>query len=53
MGGMMKYVFFVIFLKEFNINNGSYVEWIGNLMDLMFNFKVIECFCVFVGSENG
>lgn len=41
-GGMMKYAFPVIPLKEFQITNGSYVEWTGNPMDPLLNFKATE-----------
>lgn len=52
-GGMMKYALPVIPLKEFNINNGSYVEWTGNPMDPMLNLKATERLRASVGSENG
>lgn len=32
-GGLLKYSLPVIPLKDFTINNGSYVEWTGNPMD--------------------
>ena len=41
-GGMMKYALPVIPLKEFQIQNGSYVDWTGNPMDPMLNFKATE-----------
>lgn len=41
-GGMMKYAFPVIPLKEFQIVNGSYVEWTGNPMDPLLNFTATE-----------
>lgn len=41
-GGMMKYALPLIKLKEFQINNGSYVEWTGNPMDPMLNFKATD-----------
>ena len=50
---MMKYALPVIPLKEFNINNGSYVEWTGNPMDPMLNLKATERLRASVGSENG
>ena len=52
-GGMMKYALPVIPLKEFNINNGSYVEWTGNPMDPMLNLKATERLRASVGSESG
>lgn len=41
-GGMMKYALPVIKVKEFQINNGSYVEWTGNPMDPLLNFKATD-----------
>lgn len=41
-GGMMKYAFPVIPLKEFQIVNGSYVEWTGNPMDPLLSFTASE-----------
>lgn len=41
-GGLMKYALPVISAKEFSINNGSYVEWTGNPMDPMLNFKATD-----------
>lgn len=49
----MKYTLSVTPLKEFSINNGSYVKWAGNLMDPILNLKAIERLCVSVGSESG
>lgn len=41
-GGMVKYALPVIPLKEFKVNNGSYIEWRGNPMDPILNFKATE-----------
>lgn len=41
-GGVMKYSLPVIAAKEFSINNGSYVEWTGNLMDPSLNFTATD-----------
>lgn len=41
-GGLMKYSLPVIAAKEFAIDNGSYVEWTGNPMDPMLNFKATD-----------
>lgn len=41
-GGVMKYDLHVIAAKEFAIDNGSYVEWTGNPMDPMLNFKATD-----------
>ena len=41
-GGLMKYALPVIAAKEFAIDNGSYVEWTGNPMDPMLNFKATD-----------
>ena len=41
-GGLMKYAWPVIAAKEFAIDNGSYVEWTGNPMDPMLNFKATD-----------
>ena len=41
-GGLMKYALPVIEAKEFAIDNGSYVEWTGNPMDPMLNFKATD-----------
>ncbi len=52
-GGMMKYALPVIPLKEFQINNGSYVEWTGDLMDPMLNFKATERTRASVANDDG
>lgn len=49
--GMMKYALPVLPLKEFNITNGSYVEWSGDLMNPTLNFKAVERVRATVGSE--
>lgn len=41
-GGLMKYALPVIPLKEFKINDGSYLEWTGNPMNPTLNFKATE-----------
>lgn len=41
-GGLMKYALPVIAVKEFAIDNGSYVEWTGNPMDPTLNFKATD-----------
>ena len=38
----MKYALPVIAAKEVAIDNGSYVEWTGNPMDPMLNFKATD-----------
>ena len=38
-GGLMKYSLPIIAVKEFAIDNGSYVDWTGNPMDPMLNFQ--------------
>ncbi len=52
-GGMMKYALPVIPLKEFKINNDSYVEWTGDPMDPMLNFRATERMRSSVGSDGG
>ena len=41
-GGIMKYSLPVIPLKEFQINNGSYVDWRGDPMNPTLNLKATE-----------
>lgn len=41
-GGMVKYALPIIPLKEFNIQNGSYVQWAGNPMNPMLNLTATE-----------
>lgn len=52
-GGMMKYALPVIPLKEFQIQNGSYVDWTGNPMDPLLNFKATERVRASVAQEDG
>ena len=52
-GGMMKYVLPVIPLKEFQIQNGSYVDWTGNPMDPLLNFRATERMRASVSQEDG
>lgn len=52
-GGMMKYALPVIPLKEFQIQNGSYVDWTGNPMDPLLNFKATERMRASVTQEDG
>ena len=52
-GGLIKYTVPVIPLKEFSINNGSYVEWTGNVMDPLLNLTATERVRASVGGENG
>lgn len=41
-GGMVKYALPIIPLKEFNIQEGSYVQWTGNLMNPMLSLTATE-----------
>jgi len=41
-GGIMKYSLPIIPLKEFQINNGSYVDWRGDPMNPILNLKATE-----------
>lgn len=52
-GGTMKYALPVIPLKEFQVVNGSYVEWTGNPADPILNLSAVEKVRTSVGSENG
>lgn len=52
-GGLLKYSLPVVPLKDFNINNGSYVEWTGNPMDPLLNFTATERIRASVGGEDG
>lgn len=52
-GGTVKYALPVIPLKEFTVNNGSYVEWGGDPMDPNINFKAVERMRVSVPNEGG
>lgn len=52
--GLLKYSFPIIPLKDFSVNNGSYVEWTGNPMDPMLNFTATERVRASVGGgDNG
>ena len=50
--GLLKYTLPVIPLKSFAIQNGSYVEWSGNIMDPKVNFKALERVHASVTNEN-
>ncbi len=52
-GGMMKYALPVIPLKEFQIKSDSYVEWTGDLMDPMLNFRATERTRSSVANDDG
>lgn len=53
-GGLLKYSLPVVPLKDFNINDGSYVEWTGNPMDPLLNFTATERIRASVGGgEDG
>lgn len=52
-GGLLKYSLPVVPLKDFSINNGSYVEWTGNPMDPLLNFTATERVRASVGGEDG
>lgn len=41
-GGLIKYVLPVVPSKTFNIQNGSYVQWTGNVMDPTLNITATE-----------
>lgn len=41
-GGTVKYAMPIIPLKEFNIQDGSYIQWSGNPMDPMMNLTATE-----------
>ncbi|MBP9506547.1 MAG: translocation/assembly module TamB domain-containing protein, partial [Bacteroides sp.] len=51
-GGLLKYSLPVIPLKDFAINNGSYVEWTGKPMDPMLNVTATERMRSSVGGGN-
>lgn len=51
-GGTVKYALPVIPLKEFAVNNGSYVEWGGDVMDPNLNFKATERMRISVKNED-
>ena len=50
--GLLKYTLPVIPLKSFAIQNGSYVEWSGNIMEPRLNFKATERVRASVTNEN-
>jgi len=50
--GLLNYTLPVIPLKAFAIQNGSYVEWSGNVMDPKINFKAVERVRASVTNEN-
>lgn len=52
-GGLLKYSLPVVPLKDFSINNGSYVEWTGNPMDPLLNFTATERIRASVGGGDG
>lgn len=53
-GGLLKYSLPVVPLKDFTINDGSYVEWMGNPMDPLLNFTATERIRASVGGgEDG
>lgn len=51
MSGEMKYEIPVIPLKTFNIQNGSYVEWTGNIMNPQLNIVATERVRASVGED--
>ena len=51
-GGLLNYTLPVIPLKSFVIQNGSYVEWSGNIMNPKINFKAVERVHASVTNEN-
>lgn len=52
-GGTIKYSLPIIPLKEFNIHEGSYVQWAGNPMDPTLNLKATERIRTSVTLDNG
>ncbi|KAA6352327.1 hypothetical protein EZS27_000277 [termite gut metagenome] len=52
-GGIIKYSLPVIPLKEFKINNGSYVEWTGNPIDPKLELKATERVRTSVSQDDG
>ena len=52
-GGMVKYAMPIIPLKEFNIQNGSYVQWTGNIMDPTLNLTATERMRASVSQDDG
>ena len=51
--GLLKFTLPVIPLKEFQIQDGSYVEWMGNPMDPLLNVTASEKMRASVGMDNG
>lgn len=51
MSGELKYEIPIIPLKTFRIQNGSYLDWTGNMMDPEMNIKATERIRANVGSE--
>jgi len=51
-GGLLKYNFPVIKAKEFYIDNGSYLEWNGDLMNPVLNLKATDRIRASVSDEN-
>ena len=51
MSGEMKYQIPIIPLKTFNIQNGSYVEWTGNIMNPQLNITATERVRASVGED--
>lgn len=52
-GGMVKYAMPIIPLKEFNIQDGSYVQWNGNPMDPTLNLTATERVRASVAQDDG
>jgi Family of unknown function (DUF490). len=50
--GLLKYTLPVIPLKSFAIQNGSYLEWSGDIMDPKINLKAVERLHASVTNEN-
>lgn len=51
--GELKYEIPIIPLKTFNIQNGSYLDWTGNVMNPAMNIRATERIRASVGSESG
>ena len=51
--GLLKFTLPIIPLKEFQIQDGSYVEWMGNPMDPLLNITASEKMRASVGMDNG
>lgn len=52
-GGMVKYAMPIIPLKEFTIQDGSYVQWSGNPMNPMLNLTATERMRASVSQDDG